>query len=184
VVTIERARQEDFASLKALIEITFVETWTGLVSDKHIQQHLDEGHAVGLIDQFSFQPKTDIYIARQNDDLVGYSIGSLVDVDDKFGLHNYYRLEKLYLRSHIQGKGIGKRLWDVMVASAKQFGAIGMYLTHYPRNGRASMFYSYLGLLKVADTIYQCGDGEYHDWVLAATWSDLERVSESKGTMA
>ncbi|MFM2223766.1 MAG: hypothetical protein RLZZ78_2023 [Armatimonadota bacterium] len=153
---IERAHEEDFQVLEGLVESTFIETWTGIVDDTHLQQHLAGGYAVG-------------HVSSDN---------------DEFSLHNYYKLEKLYLRASAQGHGLGRRLWNIMVDVASGYGAPGIYLTHYPLNLRASNFYSRIGLRKVAETIYECGDGEYRDWVLAAKWDELDLTSDEKGVTA
>lgn len=182
MITIERARESDLAALEVLIETTFIETWTGLVDDDHIRQHLLDGHARDVIAYFSGKDDTDIFVVHRDSELVGYAIGAKSDF--VYGLEGYYHLEKLYLRSTIQGLGVGRQLWGVVVESAKASGANGICLTHYPLNKRASAFYNRLGLQKIAETVYRCGNGDYYDWVLAASWSDLDKTSEYKGMMA
>ncbi|MFM7189117.1 MAG: GNAT family N-acetyltransferase [Armatimonadota bacterium] len=181
MILIDWARPADFDSLENLIEETFVETWSGLVDDEHIREHLTNGHARSVVDRFCRDIKSDIQVVRANDRLVGYAIGFCPDDHDS---PRYYILGKLYLRSSVQGIGVGSRLWYRMIELGKASGADGITLTHYPLNSRASRFYNRLGLKKVDETIYRCGNGEYRDWVLAATWGDLELAASAKGVMA
>jgi len=181
VPTIERVRDTDFTSLAQLVETTFVETWTGLVHDDHIRQHLLDGHAKHMVDMFGRDGNADILVVRDETELVGYAIGYIPDCQST---PRYYKLEKLYLRSAFQGTGIGSELWDQMMELGVAAGADGVMLTHYPQNERASRFYQRLGLKKVDETVYQCGDGEYRDWVMAANWSELRVASRSKEVMA
>ena len=183
-MVIERAQSDDFDELEALVESTFIETWTGIVDDSHLHQHLSEGHAKMIVERLSQNPQADVFVVRGEQGLVGYAVGLRASEDDEFSLGDYYRLEKLYLKQSIHGHGVGKQLLGVMVDVAKASGAIGIYLTHYPLNVRASNFYSRIGMRKVADTIYMCGDGEYHDWVLAAKWHELTLISDEKGVIA
>lgn len=181
MLIIEHAVSTDFAKLELLVETTFVETWTGLVSDDHIREHLTGGHAKQVVDRFCRETTSDILVVRNGTELVGYAIGFLPDNQDS---PSYYKLEKLYLRSSVQGRGIGGKLWDRMMERGKASGAAGVTLTHYPLNARASRFYERIGLKKVDETIYQCGNGEYRDWVLAANWDDLHLVAGTKGVKA
>jgi ribosomal protein S18 acetylase RimI-like enzyme len=181
---IERAQEEDFPVLEGLVESTFIETWTGIVDDTHLQQHLAGGHGRQIVSQCIECPKNDVFVVRSESALVGYAVGRIASDSDEFSVHNYYKLEKLYLRANAQGNGLGRRLWNMMVEIARESGCPGIYLTHYPLNLRASSFYSRIGLQKVAETIYECGDGEYHDWVLAATWDELDLSSDEKGVTA
>ncbi len=181
---IERAHEEDFQVLEGLVESTFIETWTGIVDDTHLQQHLAGGHGRQIVTQCIDCPKTDVFVVRGESGIVGYAVGHVSSDNDEFSLHNYYKLEKLYLRASAQGNGLGRRLWNIMVDVARGYGTPGIYLTHYPLNLRASNFYSRIGLRKVAETIYECGDGEYRDWVLAAKWDELDLTSDQKGVTA
>lgn len=181
MLIIERAHTADLACLERLVETTFVETWTGLVAEDHIREHLTDGHAKQVVDRFFRQTTSDILVVRDGSEIVGYAIGFLPENQDS---PRYYKLEKLYLRLSVQGSGIGGMLWDRMMELGKASGADGVTLTHYPLNMRASRFYERIGLKKVDETIYQCGNGEYHDWVLAADWDDLHPATGAKGVMA
>jgi ribosomal protein S18 acetylase RimI-like enzyme len=181
---IERARVEDFQVLEGLVESTFVETWTGIVDDTHLQQHLADGHGRQIVAQCSECPKTDVFVVRGDTELVGYAVGRLSSDADEYSLNHYYKMDKLYLKSSVQGHGLGLRLWNTMADIARESGALGIYLTHYPLNLRASKFYARIGLRKVAETVYECGDGQYHDWVLAAIWDELDLTSDEKGVTA
>ena len=175
---IERATTNDLIELEPLVESTFIETWTGIVEDSHMDQHLSGGHARQVVESLTINPETDVFVVRSEFGLAGYAVGYKPSSDNEFSLTGFYKLEKLYLSKSIQGHGVGKQLLSVMVQNAMASGAIGIYLTHYPMNLRASKFYSRIGLRKVADTIYKCGDGEYRDWVLAAEWHELKLTSE------
>lgn len=184
MLLVERARPDDFLVLEALVEATFVETWTGIVNEDHMRQHLEDGHARQVVECYARCNNADIFVARQADVLVGYAIGMLSIATNDDSLPGFYKVEKLYLSSLFHGQGVGKQLWDAMVINAKKSGSLGLYLTHYPANVRASRFYARQGLKKVGETVYQCGDGEYHDWVLAATWSELVSPSDDRGVIA
>lgn len=181
MLIIEQVDSADFYRLERLVETTFVETWTGLVDDSHLREHLMDGHALKVVNRFCRDTKSDVLVVRDGDELVGYAIGFL---PEDMNLPRLYKIEKLYLRASVQRRGIGSMLWNRMMDLALASGAEGVTLTHYPPNVRASRFYERIGLKKVDETVYQCGDGEYHDWVLAANWDDLQLASGTKGVMA
>ena len=184
MVVVERAQPNDFLVLEALVQATFIETWTGIVDEDHIRQHLDDGHARQVVERYARCNNADVFVARKADVLVGYAIGSSPADSTDFTLPGFYRVDKLYLKSSFHGRGVGKQLWDAMVDSAKESGAPGLYLTHYPGNARASSFYARQGLKKVGDTVYKCGNGDYSDWVLAAYWNELSSASDDRGVIA
>jgi ribosomal protein S18 acetylase RimI-like enzyme len=184
LIVVERAQPDDFLVLEALVEFTFIETWTGLVDEEHIRQHLNAGHASQVVELYTNCSNADVFVARKADTLVGYAVGlSAVDSADAY-VPGFYKVDKLYLKSTLHGQGVGKQLWDSMLDSAKVSGAAGLYLTHYPGNARASRFYARQGLKKVGDTVYKCGNGDYSDWVLAAHWSELISPSDDRGVIA
>lgn len=177
----DRANPDDDAQLHNLIEVTFLETWTGLVDDRHISDHLNDGHASKVKGQFFGKPGVDVFVVRDGLDLVGYAIGYHLATGE---LPDFYKIEKLYLHSSVKGIGIGSSLWNLLVEHAKASGAAGVYLTHYPHNVVASRFYEKVGLCKVGETTYRCGDGVYNDWILAADWQRLNEVSKLRGVKA
>jgi ribosomal protein S18 acetylase RimI-like enzyme len=184
LVHVERARPDDFLVLEALVEATFIETWTGLVDEEHIRQHMSDGHASQVVERYRHCSNADIFVARLADALVGYAIGLSAEDDAAAYVHGFYKVDKLYLKASLHGQGVGKQLWDAIVGSAKGSGAAGLYLTHYPGNARASRFYARQGLCKVGDTVYKCGNGDYSDWVLAASWNELGSASDDRGVIA
>lgn len=184
MVQVERARPDDFLVLEALVEATFIETWTGIVDEEHIRQHMFDGHASQVVERYRHCSNADIFVARLADALVGYAIGLSAEDDAAAYVPRFYKVDKLYLKASLHGQGVGKQLWDAIVGSAKDSGAAGLYLTHYPGNARASRFYARQGLRKVGDTVYKCGNGDYSDWVLAAYWNELGFASDDRGVIA
>jgi len=184
LVHVERARPDDFLVLEALVEATFIETWTGLVDEEHIREHMSDGHASRVVECYRYCSNADIFVARQGNALVGYAIGLSAGDDAAASVPGFYKVDKLYLKASLHGQAVGKQLWDAIVGSAKDSGAAGLYLTHYPGNARASRFYARQGLRKVGDTVYKCGNGDYSDWVLAASWNELGSASDDRGVIA
>lgn len=184
MVHVERARPDDFLVLEALVEATFIETWAGIVDEEHIRQHISDGHARQVVECYRYCSDADVFVARQADALVGYAIGVSAEDDAEAYVTGFYKVDKLYLKASLHGQGVGKQLWDAIVGSAKSSGAAGLYLTHYPGNARASRFYARQGLIKVGDTVYKCGNGDYSDWVLAAYWNELGSASDDRGVIA
>jgi ribosomal protein S18 acetylase RimI-like enzyme len=184
LVQVERARPDDFLVLEALVEATFIETWTGIVDEEHIRQHMFDGHASQVVERYRHCSNADIFVARLADALVGYAIGLSAEDDAAAYVPGFYKVDKLYLKASLHGQGVGKQLWDAIVGSAIGSGAAGLYLTHYPGNARASRFYARQGLRKVGDTVYKCGNGDYSDWVLAAYWNELGFASDDRGVIA
>ena len=184
MVEVDRAQPNDFLLLEAIVEETFIETWTGIVDEEDIRQHLEDGHARQVVERYARCKNADVFVARKADVLVGYAIGSSPAESSDFSLPGFYKVDKLYLKASFHGHGVGKKLWNAMVDSAKASGASGLYLTHYPRNARASSFYARQGLKKVSETTYKCGNSVYHDWVLAARWCELVSTSDDRGVIA
>ena len=105
MVQVERARPDDFLVLEALVEATFIETWTGIVDEEHIRQHLDDGHARQVVERYARCNNADVFVARKADVLVGYAIGSSPADSTDFTLPGFYKVDKLYLKSSFHGRG-------------------------------------------------------------------------------
>ncbi|MEY4914540.1 MAG: hypothetical protein RJA02_809, partial [Armatimonadota bacterium] len=54
MVHVERARPDDFLVLEALVEATFIETWTGIVDDEHKRQQMADGHASRVVECYRY----------------------------------------------------------------------------------------------------------------------------------
>ncbi|MCC5922711.1 MAG: GNAT family N-acetyltransferase [Crocinitomicaceae bacterium] len=84
---------------------------------------------------------------------------------------NYGELVKLYLSHAFRGKGIGKKLMEIAVVAAINFGYEKLYLETMPELDMAIQLYESLGFESLPNRLGASGHSACHIWML----KDLDR---------
>ncbi len=104
---------------------------------------------------------TPVYVAvDENDFAVGYAFCAFKEQKDSANLRavkNFY-IEDLCVHENLRGKGIGKLLYDYVLAVAKNAGCYHLTLNVWHLNASAVRFYEKLGLKSLKTTMEQILD--------------------------
>lgn len=79
---------------------------------------------------------------------------------------NYGELVKLYLSNAFRGKGIGKKLMEIAIAAAKNFGYEKLYLETMPELAMALQLYESLGFESLPNRLGASGHSACPIWML------------------
>ncbi|WP_240408132.1 GNAT family N-acetyltransferase, partial [Lactobacillus crispatus] len=79
---------------------------------------------------------------------------------------NALEVERIYLRTNFQHRGLGNVLFDFAEKTAREEGKDYMWLGVYEKNIPAQYFYKRHGFEKVSQHTFQVGSDPQTDWLL------------------
>lgn len=136
---------EDAEALAALGRKTFVNTFGHLYPPDDLAAFCDEIYALPAQAALIAHPETEIRVASQGADLVGYcQIGEFKLPFDPAG-RRAMEIHRLYVLDRVKGAGVAAALMDWALARMRAQGAQDAFLGVYQNNPRAQRFYARAG---------------------------------------
>ena len=164
-VSLRRASESDIPLIRQVADVAFPATYREILtppqldymmewmySEKSLREQFREGHC--------------FYLAFDGDDPVGY-----VSVERQG--ERLFHLQKIYVLPEVQGRGVGRRLFEQAVAHVRRLcpGACRMEL-NVNRHNRALHFYERMGMRRLREGDFPIGEGFYmNDYIMGL---DLE----------
>ena len=109
---------DDFEVLRELSIRTYYETFSHLNTPENMQAYLDESFEIIKLQNELSNPDSDFFFLYFNDALAGYlkinEAPSQTDINDATSLE----IERIYVTSQFQGKGLGLYLMEQALAKA------------------------------------------------------------------
>ena len=98
--------------------------------------------------------------------IAGYLKVNAGDAQKEHLKENALELQRIYLRSNFQHKGLGNVLFDYAEKIARDEKKDYMWLGVYEKNINAQHFYKRHGFKRVGQHVFQVGDDPQIDWLL------------------
>jgi ribosomal protein S18 acetylase RimI-like enzyme len=135
------AQAEDSEILAALGRKTFVDTFGHLYPPADLAAFCDEIYAIDAQASIIAHPKTEIRIAAQGAELVGYCQIGEFKLPFDAGARRAMEIHRLYVIERVKGAGVAAALMDWALARMRAQGAEDAFLGVYQDNPRAQRFY-------------------------------------------
>jgi ribosomal protein S18 acetylase RimI-like enzyme len=168
VVTIRRAGPADAASLAALAESTFRETFAADNSQANMDLHCIRHFGAELQSREIADPQFITLLAEIDANLVGFAQLRLAHSLSCVPGVRPVELHRIYVASEWHGRGVAMSLMREAIAAAAQNGCDCAWLGVWERNPRAIAFYRKHGFHIVGDHPFMLGQDRQRDFVLAA----------------
>ncbi|KAI9091814.1 acyl-CoA N-acyltransferase [Phlyctochytrium arcticum] len=163
-ISIRPATPSDAASLATLAAQTFTETFApipGTPTQTNNPQDLQSYIATNCTPtQLTNDIRTHtIFLAFHESTLAGYTVLSQ-DATEPCLTSSTPRAEirKLYILQDFKGKGIGKRLWEILVATARERACKSLWLGVWEHNEAAKGFYAKRGMKRCGEHVFLFGE--------------------------
>jgi diamine N-acetyltransferase len=166
-ITYRTPAPSESAALAELARTTFCDTFAYLYSSDDLNLFLDE-HKTDTDFARTLSDGRHIFrVAEQSGQLVGYcKLGLDATLDDlPAEWEGGIELKELYLRSGVQGAGVGPALMEWALAEARQLDAPVLVLSVWSENFRAHRFYQRYGFGHIADTSFMVGNHRDDEWL-------------------
>jgi ribosomal protein S18 acetylase RimI-like enzyme len=160
------ATPEDAELLAELSETTFRHTYAPFNRPGDIDLECERSFSKAVIEAELQDPDIRYWLAREDETALGYVKLRFAPCPSPFAEGKHLEVSRLYVRETAKGRGIGKRLLDQALATARQSGCNGVWLGVWKENLPAIGFYEKRGFRLVGETTYLLGEDLQYDWVM------------------
>jgi diamine N-acetyltransferase len=157
-VTIRPAKLSDVPALADLARRTWSDAFGDSVSPEDEAVELETTRSEAYFSD-ALQNKT-ILVAEGDDALLGYVQFGDVDIPDVEVRPGDQGLQRIYVETASQGRGLGRKLMRAALGHPRLADAKRIYLSVWDRNERAIRLYESLGFRKFGTTTITIGSGE------------------------
>lgn len=164
-ITIRKAVPDDAENLSRLGRITFSEAFGDTNTEEDLGNYLEKSFNVDGI-RLQLEGPDIFHLAEMDGESVGYlKLNISAKVPEVDGL-NAIQLERIYIRKHLYGKGLGNMLLEVAVSEARDLGYDQIWLGVWQENKRAIDFYLKNNFKIVGNKLFRIGDNITKDFVM------------------
>ena len=174
---IRPAKSSDAASLAAIAERTFRETFAIDNTEENINLHCARKFSVEIQGEEIADPQLTTLLAEIAGELVGFAQLALARAAASVKGDRPAELHRIYVSSEWHGRGVANELMRAVYAAAAQAGSDCIWLGVWERNLKAIAFYRKCGFAVVGDHPFVLGRDRQRDLILAAQVDSLSSVA-------
>lgn len=164
--TIKPITTSDVEKLQKVSRETFKATFDPYTAPNDMVRFLEEDYeTVKLVKEIE-NPNSSFYFLMVQNEIAGYLKINVGDAQTEHLRENALEVERIYLRSSFQHRGLGNVLLDFAEKTAREEGKDYMWLGVYEKNVPAQHFYKRHGFSKVSQHTFQVGSDPQTDWLL------------------
>jgi ribosomal protein S18 acetylase RimI-like enzyme len=159
-IIIKEATTTDIPVIASLARQIWPDAYGAILSAVQLEYMLDLIYSHPALQQQMEEQQQCFLIARIEDQPVGFAAFSKIAEPGTFKLH------KLYVRTDIQGKGLGKALLDAVQERIKALHATTLHL-NVNRHNKAKLFYEKNGFYVIKEDDIDIGNGYFmNDYIM------------------
>ena len=162
-------RQCGLADLDRLVDLsksTFIEAFQKANDPEDFQSYLATAFSKEKIKEELLEKNSVFYFVEYSGTILGYFKLNEQEAQNEFCEENGMELERIYVVSSAQGKGIGGKILQYVIDIAKRKEKEYLWLGVWEHNLGAYRFYQRLGFEKVGIHPYYIGNDKQIDWLL------------------
>lgn len=164
--TIKPITTSDVEKLQKVSRETFKATFDPYTAPNDMVRFLEEDYeTVKLVKEIE-NPNSRFYFLMVQNEIAGYLKINVGDAQTEHLRENALEVERIYLRSSFQHRGLGNVLLDFAEKTAREEGKDYMWLGVYEKKVPAQHFYKRHGFSKVSQHTFQVGSDPQTDWLL------------------
>ena len=164
--TIKPITTSDVEKLQKVSRETFKATFDPYTAPNDMVRFLEKDYeTVKLVKEIE-NPNSRFYFLMVQNEIAGYLKINVGDAQTEHLRENALEVERIYLRSSFQHRGLGNVLLDFAEKTAREEGKDYMWLGVYEKNVPAQHFYKRHGFSKVSQHTFQVGSDPQTDWLL------------------
>jgi ribosomal protein S18 acetylase RimI-like enzyme len=166
-IKIRKCTLQDLHTLQEISIQTFDETFRAKNKPENIEAYLKMTFQSSLLAEELAHPSSEFYFIYYNNQLAGYLKVNTSDAQTEKMDKNSLEIERLYLLSSFQKKGLGDELMKFAFKRAKELNKHSIWLGVWEKNENAVVFYKKYGFEKVGAHSFYMGDEEQVDWIFS-----------------
>ena len=162
-VSIREVELLDIELLRDLSIKTFVDTFSAYNTEQNMNNYIYTAFALEKLKQELQEPTSRFYFIYVDSVLAGYLKLNQGTSQTEMKMESSLEIERIYILSTFQGKGIGQLLFEKALAIGRQRGVDFVWLGVWEKNHRAIEFYQKNGFEPFDTHVFMLGDDKQLD---------------------
>jgi len=154
---IRRAGLADAQTVAALGAETFCETFAHLYPPADLETYLEEAYNLPRTEADLADPSKATWLVEADGEAIGYALAGPCGLPHAQVTADCGELKRIYFRKQAQGGGLGKRLFDEVMAWLQKDGPRDVWIGVWSENFGAQRFYGRQGFAKVGEYDFPVG---------------------------
>lgn len=163
---IQKAKNNLLPDLLAFARASFIATYAHRNSPENMAHYLDENFTGEAFREEFDHPDSEFFIALLKDEIIGYFKVNFGAAQTEPDHPNSCEVERIYVSTAYQGKGIGRLLFDAVVKYARTRKSNYLWLGVWEHNTEAIAFYKKMGMWKFGEHLFHLGNEAQTDFLL------------------
>ncbi|MFX3640053.1 MAG: GNAT family N-acetyltransferase [Candidatus Pristimantibacillus sp.] len=168
-VKINKCSFEELQILQEISIETFNDTFNDNNKPESMKAYLDKAFNSNQLKKELSNVSSEFYFVYLNEELAGYLKVNFNDAQSEKMGDESLEIERIYIRSKFQGKGLGKYLLDKSVEIAIRQNKKMVWLGVLEKNENATAFYKKMGFVQTGTHSFYMGDEEQIDFIMIKT---------------
>ena len=165
-ISMRKCTVDDVETLKALSIKTYYETFISLTTAEDMDAYLTEAYDIQKLKKELSDTNIEFYFMYCENELAGYiklnEAPSQSDLNDTDSLE----LERIYVASEFQGRGLGNFLMNTAVTKALEKQKSYLFLGVWEMNEKALAFYKKHGFYEIGTHKFVMGEDVQTDYIM------------------
>jgi len=156
----------ELEQLRLISQQTFVTAFEKDNDPTDFKNYIDNAFAIEKIKEELLNQNSEFFFAFHNNDIVGYFKLNVGDAQTDVKNEDSIELERIYIISKYQGKGVGKQILNYIKNLALNKNKRMLWLGVWEENKGAIRFYEGQGFEKFDTHPYYIGSDKQTDWLM------------------
>jgi len=165
----------DLNELQAIARQTYDDTFRAQNTPETMQAYLDSAFNEEKLAAELQTPGSNFYFLEVDGQQAGYLKLNRGEAQSDLREEDSLEIERIYLKSEYQGRGLGKWLLHQALAMARQAGMRSAWLGVWQKNQHAIDFYARMGFRVVGTHEFVMGDDHQTDYIMRLEFAPGER---------
>jgi len=166
---INKVSTNEIDILQKLSKQTFFESFSWGNTEENMARYLEEGFSVDKLSRELKEENTAFYFVKSANEVIGYMKLNEGRAQTELQKEDSYEIERIYVLSDYQGKGIGRQLLDKAIHLAREKKASYIWLGVWEENKSAIQFYKKNGFIAFDEHYFMVGDDKQTDIMMKLT---------------
>jgi len=145
---------------------TFNDTFSNQNSPDNMKVYMDRAFTMKQLESELANRSSQFYFISFDKEVAGYLKVNVDDAQSETMGDDFLEIERIYIRSKFQKKGLGKYLIDQAVEIARERNKNNIWLGVWEKNENAIRFYKKLGFVQTGTHSFYMGDEEQIDFIM------------------
>ena len=168
-VRITKCSREDLPRLREISIETFTDTFKNQNSPENLKAYLERAYNAEQLEKELTHSSSEFYFVYFQDELAGLLKVNMNDAQTEPMGNDALEIERIYIRSQFQRKGLGQYLINQAMEIAKIHNKKRLWLGVWEKNENALHFYKKIGFVQTGAHSFYMGDEEQTDFIMVKT---------------